>query len=393
MAVKYLMLLLLLLLSPIQGKPFIHRPDFTKVIPNQYIVVFKDGITPEQRQAHIASVGTVQRIYNIPTFSGYAATLDDHALEKVRSSGLIAFIEADQVIQAFQSCQVEPDATWGIDRIDTADLPLQSSYTYSRTGAGVDAYIVDTGIYIENEDFEGRAEWGANFVGDVDTDCNGHGTHVAGTVGSATFGVAKDVTLIAVKVLGCSGQGTTSGVIDGITWVANQASSKRKPSVANMSLGGGGSVVMDNAIKGAIGVGVTFVVAAGNDNADACDTSPARVPEAITVGATDIISNQDVRATFSNYGSCVDVFAPGVKITSTWIGSPNATATISGTSMASPHTAGVAALLLEEYPTAAPDDIANLIVSTATSDIIDLDCRILGTCKNSPNKMLFSPCN
>jgi len=382
------------LISCTQGKPVIHRPDFSKVIPNQYIVVFKEGTTPEQRQEHIASVGTVQRIYDLPTFSGYAATLDDDALEKVRSSKLIAYIEADQVVQASQACRVQQDATWGIDRLDSRDLPLLSNYTYSRTGAGVDVYIVDTGIYTGNVDFEGRAIWGANFVGDgKDTDCNGHGTHVAGTVGSATYGVAKGVTLIAVKVLGCSGQGTTSGVIDGIAWTANQASSKKKPSVANMSLGGGASSAMDNAIKGAIGAGVTFVVAAGNDNADACNYSPARVPEAITIGATGTSSNQDIRASFSNYGTCVDVFAPGLEITSTWIGSPTAINTISGTSMASPHTAGVAALLLEEYPSAAPDDIAQLITSTATPDIIDLQCKVFGTCRNSPNTLLFSPCS
>jgi len=307
-------------------------------------------------------------------------------------------IEQDSTFHSSQTCQSQNGATWGIDRVAERDLDLDGVYRYGATGSGVDAYIVDTGININHKDFGGRAIWGANFVDNQNTDCNGHGTHVAGTVGSNTYGVAKAVTLIAVKVLDCDGSGTNSGVIAGINWVASSYASRKRPSVANMSLGGGKSTATDNAVTAGVKAGVTFVVAAGNDNANACNYSPAACATAITVGATgtdvDTKNNQiDNRAYFSNFGTCVSVFAPGLEITSTWIGSKNTEIlTISGTSMASPHVCGIAALYIGNHPTYTPAQVKSWMISNASTGIISLDC-VSTACNQSPNVFVFSPCD
>lgn len=273
-------------------------------------------------------------------------------------------------------------ATWGIDRIDQRALPLSNSFSYTNTGAGVNAYIVDTGIRITHTQFGGRASIGTDTVGDGQNgnDCNGHGTHVAGTVGGSTYGVAKGVNLIAVRVLNCSGSGTTSGVIAGVDWVTSHHQAGQ-PAVANMSLGGGASTSLDNSVKNAITDGVTFAVSAGNNGIDACRQSPARVATALTVGATD---NTDTRPSWSNFGSCLDLFAPGVSITSSVNTSDTATAVYSGTSMASPHVAGVAALYLQSNPGASPATVSSALTSNATTNVV----KNLG--KRSPNRLLFT---
>jgi serine protease len=271
-------------------------------------------------------------------------------------------------------------ATWGLDRIDQRDLPLSNSYTYDTTASNVNAYIIDTGIRTTHSQFGGRAVHGRDTVDNDNnaTDCNGHGTHVAGTVGGSTYGVAKAAHLIAVRVLNCQGSGTDAGVIAGIDWVTQN---HVKPAVANMSLGGGASTSLDNAVRNSIAAGVTYAIAAGNDNANACNSSPARVGEAITVGST---TSSDARSSFSNFGTCLDIFAPGSSITSAWSTSDTATNTISGTSMATPHVAGVAALYLAANPNATPAQVRNAIVAAATTG------KVTSAGSGSPNVLLYS---
>jgi subtilisin family serine protease len=254
----------------------------------------------------------------------------------------VEYIEADQVGFARYDASL---ATWGLTA-STSIRALGNSYTYNATGSGVTAYIIDTGIHITHNEFSGRASYGYDSV-DNDAnadDCHGHGTHVSGTVGGSTYGVAKGVSLVAVRVLNCSGSGTISGVIAGINWVTTAHTSGK--AVANMSLGGSVSTSLDTAVKNSIADGIVYAIAAGNNNRDACKFSPARVPEAITVGAT---TSSDGRASYSNYGKCLDLFAPGSSISSAWNTSDAATNTISGTSMATPHVTGVAALYLEGH--------------------------------------------
>jgi subtilisin family serine protease len=260
---------------------------------------------------------------------------------------------------------------------------LNSTYNYTSTASNVHAYIIDTGIRLTHNEFGGRATWGTNTAGGPNDDCNGHGTHVAGTVGGATYGVAKEVKLVAVKVLGCSGSGSTTGVVAGINWVA---ANRMPPAVANMSLGGGASSAIDAAIAGATAEGlnkpnVTFVVAAGNSGANACNYSPARAPSAITVGAT---TSTDARASYSNFGGCLDIFAPGSGITSAWKNNNTQIKTISGTSMASPHVAGVAALYLSGNAGAYPSAVTTALINNATTG------KVTGAGSGSPNRLLFT---
>jgi serine protease len=304
--------------------------------------------------------------------AGFVATMDETSLELLLSDSRIAYIEQDQIMEA-NATQYNP--TWGLDRVDQANLPLSGSYTYTNTGNGVTAFVVDTGVLSSHSDLTGRVGSGFTAINDGNgtNDCNGHGTHVAGTIGSETYGLAKDVSLIPVRVLGCNGSGSNSGVIAGVDWVAQNASG---PSVANMSLGGGNSNALDNAVNGAINSGVTFVVAAGNDNSNACSGSPNRVPAALTIAAS---TSSDSRSSFSNYGSCVDLFAPGSSIKSTW--SNGSTNTISGTSMAAPHVAGAVALYLQSNPNASPSQVENAIEDVAVANKIS-------SAQGSPNLLL-----
>ncbi|HZG43267.1 MAG TPA: S8 family peptidase, partial [Longimicrobium sp.] len=297
-------------------------------------------------------------------------------LNALRNNPNVDYIEQDARVQATAT---QSNATWGLDRVDQRALPLSGTYTYTPTGAGVNVYIIDTGIRLSHGDFGGRAVSGYDAVdGGSADDCNGHGTHVAGTVGGSTYGVAKGAKLYAVRVLDCAGSGTNSGVIAGMDWVAQNHA---KPAAANMSLGGGASQATDDAIQRMVSAGVTVVVAAGNENQNACNVSPARAANAITVGST---TNTDARSSFSNWGSCVDIFAPGSSITSAWYTSTTATNTISGTSMASPHTAGVVALYLQDNPSATPAGVASALINNSTAN------KVTSAGTGSPNRLLYS---
>ncbi|MER5466405.1 S8 family peptidase [Streptomyces sp. NPDC002668] len=345
-------------------------------VQNSWIVVLKDGTT------RAADLGVTPNHTYRSALTGFSASMSGAKAAKLSADPRVAYVQQNATVRINET---QPNATWGIDRIDQRNLPLSKTYTYNTTASNVTAYIIDTGIRTSHSEFGGRASIGTDTVGGGQNgqDCNGHGTHVAGTVGGKTYGVAKGVKLVAVRVLDCQGSGTTAGVIAGIDWVTANA---KKPAVANMSLGGSADAALDNAVKKSIGSGVSYAIAAGNGNflglpANACNYSPARVPEAITVGATD---NTDRRASFSNYGTCLDLFAPGVNITSSWKDSDTATNTISGTSMATPHTAGAAALYLATHATASPVQVRDALVNGATSGKVQ-DPRT-----GSPNKLLYS---
>jgi subtilisin family serine protease len=350
-------------------------------IPGQYIVVLKNGrgaANADRVERRARDRGArVNRQYR-RVLNGFAAQLTDSALADVRNDADVAYVEADQVVTASVA---QSPATWGLDRIDQQSLPLNNTYNYNATGAGVKAYIIDTGIRFTHSQFGGRASSGVDEIdGGSADDCNGHGTHVSGTVGGSTYGVAKAVSLVAVRVLDCNGSGSTSGVIAGINWVTSDHQAGQ-PAVANMSLGGGASASLDQAVANSVADGVTYAVAAGNDNTNACNQSPARAPSALTVGST---TSTDARSSFSNYGTCVDIFAPGSSITSSWNTNDTATNTISGTSMATPHVAGVAALYLEGTPGALPATVNAAVVSAATPN------KVTSPGTGSPNRLLYS---
>ncbi len=348
--------------------------DAPGVIENSYLVVLKDGAAPAATAAKYGA--RVQHTYTA-ALNGYAATMTEEAAKRAAADPAVAYVEQNRVVEAFDTQPNPP--SWGLDRIDQRDLPLDSSYTYATSGTGVTAYIIDTGIRTTHADFGGQASWGTNTVDSNNTDCNGHGTHVAGTVGGTAHGVAKDVKLVAVKVLNCQGSGTLAGVAAGIDWVTANAV---KPAVANMSLGASGTnASLENAVRNSISSGVTYAIASGNSSADACNFTPARTPEAITVNSTD---RNDARSSFSNFGTCTDIFAPGRDITSAWNTSDSATNTISGTSMATPHVAGVAALYQSAHPTATPAQ-----VQTALKDFASKG-NVTNPGAGSPNNLLFA---
>ena len=367
--------------SPDRKAPLVGT-DKAGAIDGRYIVVMEGRATSADsrtaiRQAKAKAAADVDRF---TTVEGFAAELSDSALAQLRSNPHVAYIEADQRISVDTT---QSPVTWGLDRIDQRNLPLNNAYTYTPTGSGVTAYIVDTGVRASHNEFGGRVASGYTAINDGrgTNDCNGHGTHVAGTVGGTTYGVAKQVTIRPVRVLDCSGNGTTSGVIAGVDWVTSHHSAG-SPAVANMSLGGGVSSALDSAVDNSITDGVSYAVAAGNESTNACNGSPSRVAAALTVGST---TSTDARSSFSNYGSCLDLFAPGSSITSAWYTSNTATNTISGTSMATPHVAGVAALYLQGNPSASPSAVANAIVSTSTTGVVS------NPGSGSPNRLLYSP--
>lgn len=358
----------------------IRNADSPSAIDGSYIVVLKDGVSASAEATAAAEQfdAKVTRTFK-HALRGYAAKMSESAAKRLAADPSVAYVEQNQRVTATED-QLNPPS-WGQDRVDQRDLPLDDKYSYSTTASNVTAYIIDTGIRTSHQDFEGRATWGTNTVDSNNTDCNGHGTHVAGTVGGESYGLAKDVDLVAVKVLDCSGSGTYDGVIAGIDWVTSHHQSGQ-PAVANMSLGGPASQAVDDAVKRSIDDGVTYAIAAGNDyGADACGTSPARTPEAITVGST---TSTDARSDFSNVGSCLDIFAPGSNITSAWIGSDSDSRAISGTSMATPHVAGAAALYLADNPSASPQTVRDHLVSNGSQG------KVSNPGSGSPNVLLYT---
>ncbi|MEW2429869.1 S8 family serine peptidase [Micromonospora sp. NPDC047644] len=351
-------------------------------VPDSYIVVLKDSAVARDRVGDTAKRlsgrhgGTVARTYGA-ALRGFEAKVNARAAARIAADPDVAYVEQNHTV-SISGTQANPPS-WGLDRIDQRNLPLDRSYTYPNTASNVHAYIIDTGIRFSHSDFGGRATSGYDAVdGGSADDCNGHGTHVAGTVGGSAYGVAKAVQLVGVRVLNCSGSGTNAGVIGGVDWVTANAI---KPAVANMSLGGGANSSLDNAVRNSIASGVTYGLAAGNDNgANACNTSPARTTEAITVGST---TSSDARSSFSNVGTCLDIFAPGSSITSAWYTSNTATNTISGTSMATPHVVGAAALVASANPTWTPAQVRNQLVANATPNVVS------NPGSGSPNLLLY----
>jgi aqualysin 1 len=356
-------------------------------IPGSYIVVLNEwAAQPYGNNSFVPNVaadiaaahkGRIKKLYQ-HALLGFSVELTAEEAERLADDPRVAYVEEDGIVTA-SATQTNPP--WGLDRIDQRDRPLNSAYNYTPTGSGVRAYIIDTGIRRTHSQFGGRAFVGYDAMGDGQNsnDCNGHGTHVAGTVGGSTYGVAKGVSLYAVRVLDCAGNGSDSTVIAGVDWVRQN---RVLPAVANMSLGGGASSALDTAVNNLINSGVTVAVAAGNDySQNACNYSPARVANAITVGST---TSTDAKSDFSNIGSCLDIFAPGSSIQSAWYTSDTATNTISGTSMATPHVAGVAALYLQNNTGATPSTVASQIINTSTTG------RLTGIGTGSPNRLLFS---
>jgi subtilisin family serine protease len=313
---------------------------------------------------HAARYGArVSRVYR-HAITGYAASVPVASIDALRRDPSVVAVEADTVVRAWGS---QTNAPWNLDRIDQRLRPLNGTYNWTSSGTGVTAYVVDTGIYFAHTQFGGRAVSGYDAVdGGSADDCNGHGTHIAGTVGGSTYGVAKTVRLVAVRVLNCQGSGTTSQIVAGLDWiVANHAAGA--PAVANMSLGGSANTTMDAAVRRVITDGVSVSVAAGGSASDACNFSPARVTEAMTTGATDM---SDRASSSTNTGTCVDWYAPGVSIPSAWIGGTTATATLSGSSMSAAHTTGVAAQYLQGHQAASPATVQSAIRSATTKDIV-----------------------
>jgi len=405
-----LLLLVAVVVSVLAKAPLLKLSDPSYHIPGSYIIVLHPNTTVEHRDKHITQLSSKfqpgHRIgykYHIDDFIGFHAEISEDLLEYELNSVDVAYIEHDGVVTTDQTCTLQNNAVWSLDRIairTPASQTLDGAYRYPPTaGSGVTAYIIDTGIYTAHNDFGGRAVHGFNAVDSNNADCNGHGTHVASTTGGTVYGVAKQVRLIAVKVLNCAGSGSNAGVIAGIDWVTNDYRAKGTiRAVANMSLGGARSTATNTAVQNSIAAGVQYAIAAGNSNTDACNSSPASVPNGVTVGSTALVQNgqgqqSDARSSFSNYGTCVHIWAPGSTITAAWIGGTSQINTISGTSMASPHVCGALALLAGASAsrlTAA--DLKSQLINAATPGVVALNCANT-VCSASPNEFVFNGCN
>lgn len=345
-------------------------------IPGQYIVILNEKSEALSREISEGRRGAVMARYD-RSMNGFALRMNEAQAAALSRHPHVRLVEQDATVSVFEAA-----GNWNLDRLDQPDLPLDLRYTYEGSGTGVKVYVVDTGIRASHADFAGRVETGFSAINDGlgSGDCSGHGTHVASVIGGRLLGVAKGVSLVPVRVLDCNGSGTLSSVLAGLDWISGEHVSGQ-PAVINMSLGGGTSASLDTAVQAAIDRGITVVAAAGNSGTNACDGSPARVPDAVTVAATDWT---DAAPAWSNQGSCVDVFAPGVGITGAWHSGDMAIARISGTSMAAPHAAGVAALYLESNPTASPAAVESMLVTSAAVG------KISGATSDTPNLLLQS---
>jgi cerevisin len=387
--------------TPLGGETPMLSAETSKVIPGHYMIVLRDDVDSSHIADHhnwltsfLAAPGVrdvsanrIKHVYDLPGVKGYAGKFDDEVIGAIRRAKHVAYVEQDQMVHITESWRGTPsdngyvlqkDAPWGLSRVSHRKRPSAThykEYPFAATaGEGVSVYVIDTGINVRHVDFEGRARWGATIPeNDEDEDGNGHGTHCAGTISGRRFGVAKKANAVAVKVLSSNGSGSMSDVVKGVEWAAQDhkrrvKKDKNAKSAANMSLGGGASRTLDRVVNAAVDAGIHFAVAAGNDNRNACNYSPAAAEKAVTVGATAI---DDKMAWFSNHGKCVDVFAPGKDVLSTWIGSDVATNTISGTSMASPHVAGLLAYLASQSETPIPPkELKDRIIKLSTKDVI-----------------------
>ena len=341
----------------------------TAATGGEYVVVLKAGLAPDAAAATARRLGADVRFVYRHALQGYGGTLTAAALAAARRDPDVALVEAAGTVRASGT---QPSPPWGLDRVDQRALPLSGGFTWASNGAGVRAYVIDTGIRYTHADFGGRAVHGTDLSATPNggVDCHGHGTHVAGTIGGSTYGVAKGATLVGVRVLDCAGNAPVTNVIAAVDWVTADRLTvgALSPAVANMSLGGGRFEALDLAVRGSILAGrISYAVAAGNEVQDACNVSPARAPEAMTIGATD---SSDRAAGFSNWGGCVDWYAPGVSVTSAGRAGDSATATMSGTSMASPHVAGVAAQYLSTHPLALPSEVSAALAGKLTQGVV-----------------------